>query len=335
MEAKKFMLRRITPLLSVIALILGIVTVVKFVGYNKEKAKYQPQIEELTAHKEELENQIKDLEASKTEAQKRYDDITADYDDIRQDLGDLAIFISQEEISDKEYLEDRMVDLLDMRQNLTNNILNEIDTNLVTLCKKYSLGEYKAPDRAEMTRDKLKTAVKEVTEDIGVSGIGTVMSGAIDIAGASEHILDGLGDGVTRSAGEEVLGMLTDAAFDVLGISKITNIIGFASGATDVLKNLSKGSTNPVQAEAYNKAAYYLDTLDETLSSSSTDVTSLETAINSYYKVAGYLNALEAFDENLYTDIFGDIGKLYNNLGSIALVDQAIGVCALRMEEVD
>lgn len=329
--------RRIIPTLSaavlcVLAVVIGIYTVSTYNSYQDEMASLQEERSKLESTCAQLETEIEDEKKKFGDLELEYDSTIDEINNISNDIKELEIFVSPDGETTQDYLNIKMTDLLDLRQELVNDICNCIETGFLTFTHKFSLGEYVMPERPDPSRELLTDAITQITGGGIISDIiVNTAQAVIDNDGAD--LIDTINDATLSSVGDQVSAAVQNKVTDMMGLTPIMDGVQVSSDVISAIQNIISGTPDEAIATTLQKASSHMNSVVDILYNSSPSLDDLKYCLDEYCKLISFgRTAVELKEGNRDSFVMG-AGNMYNEISEIEMIDRAIGVCSVLMEE--
>lgn len=322
------------PLLTALILagvcaVLAILIAVTWVGFQKKNA---PILEENARWEEELRLRQEENEA----AQERLDALASQEQPLQDHLKELdaaleeyAIFFDADGPSREAYIQEQMVDLLERRQTLMNNIRSEMTLNLNAFFSTFGAAEYVPPEPIDVGREFLQGAVSSLAGEMGSPVTDVLGDVAAEVIGnESEDILDTVGSAALSSIGEK----LSDSVLEAAGVDGVVSAADSASGVLSEWKNILDATPNAALALTLQDALGYADQVTEALNDPTADVETLRRAVEAYDQFCAYRRAATDLRDETGLSAMSEL-SLYGELAQVEAIDQALGIYAILLEE--
>lgn len=247
--------------------------------------------------------------------------------DIRDAVGQYSIFFSDAGPSREEYIQDRMVELLDRRQAVISSVRGQMAAGLNSFSTAFSGQEYVAPEPINVMKEFLKDSISDLAGSLD----STVADVAGDVALAG---LDGedLKSAALESIGGKISGTVRDKAAETLGISGLVSGAEQAGSALSALKSVFDNTPDYALSLTLSQALQYARQVAAVLDNPSAGTEDLRQAVYSYNQFTGYYQAARNLrDEYSLSDI--EEASLYGELAQVDAIDRALGVYTILLQK--
>lgn len=327
------MKKKMTPPLAA-ALALAVVCIglasfiaVTWTGYQREN-------EPVLAENARLEQERYAAQSHAESSQAELDRLTgqiAEQEEAAQAIHDAVsqytVFFSEDGPTRTEYIQDRMVELLDRRQTVINEVRGQMAANLNSFSTAFSSQEYVAPEPINVMKEFLKDSVSALA--------GEFDSAVVDIAG--DVITAGIDGEDLKSAaleaiGEKISGTIKDKAVEALGVSDLVSGAAKADETVSTLKDIFDNTPDYALSLTLNQALVYAGQVMAVLNDPAADTGELRQAIYSYNQFISYYRAARNLRDDYSLTDMGEAG-LYEQLAEADAIDRALGVYAILLRE--
>lgn len=222
----------------------------------------------------------------------------------------------------QELVEAELVNLLELRQGLVEQVRMTMSDGIGEYCEIFAIGggEVKFPEQPQMSREALEKAVSSVVDGVGIP------DEAIEVAKAASE--DGLGGAVNTALdalGSKLMNSFQDAVFEAAGINAIVSASESVSSFADRLEQAM--DTTPDYALSFSMAKANQDFYDmfSKVFDLTASVEDLETALTEYENFyPNYLTAANLKEKKGLTG--GPKSTLRSDIEQIKLIDNAIAL---------
>ena len=288
----------------------------------QENARLEAAYQETIEEKKELETQLSDLTA-------RAETAGADAGALRATRGDYLIFTEESLLSPGDYIQTRMVELLEQRQTVERELRAGLADGINEMLGRFGAQEYIPPEPVNLTREALKSGVSAIAGELGgdVAGVlGDVVNAGIDSGG--EDLLNTMGAAAAASIG----GKLRDGVLNAVGVSGVVSGISTAGELVTSIQDLMDMTPDYALAVTLERASGHAQQVVEVLSDPTADTDALWQAVDEFGQFYGYAcAAADLRDQSGLSAI--PTQQFYNQVGELEAIDQVLGLYVVLLSE--
>lgn len=288
----------------------------------QENARLEAAYQETIGEKKELETQLDGL-TSRAEA------AHAASEEMRTALGDYLIFAEESPMPSSDYIQTRMVELLERRQTVEGELRAGLTDGINEMLGRFGAQEYIPPEPVDLTQEALKSGVSAIAGEMGgdvAEILGDMVNAGIDSGG--EDLLNTLGAAAVESIG----GKLRDGVLDAVGVSGAVGAISTAGDIVTSIQDLLDMTPDYALAVTLERASGHAQRMAELLSDPTAGTDVLWQAVDEFGQFYGYAcAAADLRDQSGLSAI--PTQRFYNQVGELEAIDQVLGLYVVLLSE--
>lgn len=227
----------------------------------------------------------------------------------------------------RTYLEDKMAELLERRQDLLNGVRSQMESNLSGFFSSFTNEEYIPPEQVPVMKELFKSAISSVAGELdsAVADVaGETISAGLDGQALDAAVLDAIGQKVTDTVKDKVL--------DATGLSGLVSAGSAVSSAVSTMQGVRDNVPDYAVALTLDKALVRAKEVAALLADPAADTDTLRKAVDSYNYFIGYYRAAQNLRDDYSLTGMGEL-ELYGSLAEADALDRALGVYAVLLRE--